>query len=426
MRNVKSLVDDLFVCRREQSVQGTTVYKYTAKSCSKLANVQLSPIGQSENTLDRRFMAETSSREAKSAEDCLLIVGKKKLHRLIDPAHLVDSWHRKLCSGSRNLTLIGFLAIFAFSELYFTWLLILDTQRKYRHRLDVFECLKTNKSLSPYHATPLPLRNLETEAQVKAYTNYDGSFTDSVRLFLVEFKLFYGWREVCLYLEIAHSLVFNSHSMPLYVGLYIAQYVSKSLWLIQIRSQVKDCSASLIKTFKASKSGQDYGANQSREAKNNNMRLLTLTYLNFELFRREQKAYQSLSNFLFLQMILLVLPLMVTPYLTLSVMNRDDRIIMFIFVGYTFSFFNIHPITSAIRTNMVLDLMKDMSRLVAYIAENHLETSLVARLWSSQIINYKDTLSFFAPKLLGISISFDKVVNLNAYYLLFVVFFLKA
>lgn len=277
--------------------------------------------------------------------------------------------------GTAHSAWVGFFMCFGFGAFFLNLMTILDILRRSWYRLEVFECLKAGRSLSPINTIPLRLIELETESQVTTYKNHDGSFASFVKLFLTEFKLSYQWREILFYSEIVHILAFNSFSMPLYIGTYIAQYGSMTLWLNQIHLQVNDCINTLINTLKIS---DDNATRISQnEANKNNIRLLMLAYLNFELFRRKQKAYQSLTNFLLLQMILMNLPLMVMTYLALASFRENDKIIMFIMLCYTF--LNLYLITSAVRTNSVLKLMKDMSRLFAYIAENHLEQTMVAR-----------------------------------------------
>lgn len=416
VNNIKSLVDDLFICHRQvdSTNQSLVAYTYTTRG----GQHPVQAFVRFGNTFSRLFMNNFSNRIAKPrAKDSFSIVGQRKLHQLIEPAHLTDSWHRKLCLLLRKLTPIGFLMCFGCGQLVLSCMIIFDIGRRTRYRLEVFECLRENKSLSHYYTIPLKLRDLGSGSENSAYKNHDGSLANLLKLFLIEFKVSYGWREALLYIDIVQLLFFLSFEFPLYMGIYVAQYGSKTLWLKQIQLQVKGCINSLIESVKMTEIKQRIDTTNQRNEQNNNMKLITLAYLNFELFRREQTAYQSLTNFLLMQMMLVTVPLVIAAYLTLALLKQDDRIIMLIFVSYAFSFLNIYLVASAIRTHMALKLMNDMSRLLAYITENHIELTLVARLWSSQILNYKETMDRFAPKILGISISFDKIVNLNAYLL---------
>lgn len=408
---MKSLVDDLFVCR-EQFDAGGLVYKYTPKGNLFIVrdHYRLAP---SKTGTDALKLAEAEN------SSCLSIRGNKKLHQLIDPAHLKDSWHRKLSLGSSMLTQLGFITCFGFGFLFLTATTILDVMRRLWYRLALFDCFRQDKTLSPQYLTPLRLRDLETKSQFEAYNNLDGSLVNFLRLFLIEFKLFYGWREISTFIQIVHILVFGSFTITLYVGIYVALYGSKTLWLNQIRSQVRHCLANLMKSVNTIGIRNSDEANKQCRYQNNNMKLLTLAYLNFELFRREQGAYRSLTNFLITQMTLMNVPMLIITYLTLPGLRSDAKFIAFCLTCHIFSILNVYLITSAIRTNMALKLMRDLSRLVAYMAENSLERTPVARLWSLQILNYSETLNCFGPKLFGIPISFDRVVTLNAYLMTF-------
>lgn len=411
--NLRALIDDLFVCRggpaAVHGVDGCRVYKGGAFIGRTHPKSEYHSPQTVESTVDLTTMP---------------IGDRRRNHQLllVEPDHLTDHWHRRLCLGSRHLTRVGFVMVFCFGFLFLALMVVQETIRFHQYRLNIFDCLKVNKSLSPKHSTLLRLRDLGKEWQIEAYKNFDGSPGSSLRLILVEAKLLLSWREMVTILEITSCAVMLSLSLMLYVGIYIAQYISKTLWLNQIRSQVQDCIRSL---FEAATQIADEHNKRARDLRNN-VRQLTLAYANFELFRREQRAYQSLANFLVAQMILVSVPLLAITFATVASLHTDDLIVTFVLVSYALSILNIYLITSAIRTNMALKLMKDMSRLVAYIAANSLEHSRVARLWSSQILDYSRTLSCFAPKLFGIPISYDKIINLNAYLLALWIFTARA
>lgn len=411
-RNIKMLVEDLFICQGQaNSVGGQGFYKYTSKGNSFIVRAYLLAFRRSGGGNFNRHLMVKMNQLVDSTKNCLFILGDKQLHELVEPAHLKDRWHRQLCYSFRKLTHIGLFMCFGFGKFFLTSMTVIEIVRRVDYRLLLTQCLNENKSLSAQFAFPLQLRELETESQLAAYENHDGSFANFLELFFIEYRLYYGWREMFTYCMLVHVILIGSFSIALYQGIYIAQHVSRTLWFNQIRQQVKGCIASLIGAYKSNV------PRDREETKNNNIRLLTLAYLNFESFRREQRAHQSMTNFLVAQMFLMIIPLVITTYLTLNILSESDRLVMFSFICYTFSLLDVYLITSAIKTNTALKLMKELSRLLAYITESNLEQSLIARLWSSQILNYNQTLSCFAPKLLGISISFDKIVNLNVYML---------
>lgn len=418
---MRVLVDDLFV--RNEKVCPTNkerVLEYTAKADHSIARAYSKALG----SISNRFSVNKLKRPIELNTDVLLIVGDRELHQLIEPAHLTDWWHRRLCAGSRRLSQLGFLIIIGFGFFVLAPIVTIELVRRLSYRLNFLSCLKEGKFLSPQHFIPLRLGGLEgPAAEFFAHSDLDGSLMNYGRLILAEIRLDYGWIELFNLSGLVHLMACSSFTCSLYIGLYMAQYGSKTLWLNQIRQQVRGCIDSLIS---APRSTNEHRTRRADSPENTNIKMLTLAYLNFELFRREQKAYQSLINFLVFQMILMNLPVVVITYLSLAVLHENDRIIMFIFVGYTFSFLNSYLITSAIRTNMVLKLMKDMSRLLAYMTKDHLEQTMVARLWSMQVLNYGEALSCFAPKLFGISISFDKIVSLNVYMVALWILSLKA
>lgn len=417
--DMKALIDDLFVCHEQiDHTDGQTTHIYVAKNGPPVGLAHSQPATRTACRPIPTCRAFIHSNKPAH----LVIHGKRRLQQLIKPAHLSDWWHKRLCFGSKKLTHVAFSVIFPFGFGLLTSMTVMDVIRRHQYRLDTFECSREGKFLSPHYTTPMRLQELKTEWKLAAYKNHDGSLGDLIKLIFIETRFFLTWREISTYLQILNILVFGSFTISLYIGIYIAQYGSKTLWLNQIRLQVRGCIESLIKSsVKTRNLDHDYA-----EENNNNLRRLTLAYLNFELFRREQKSYQSLTDFLVTQMILMNAPLIIMTYLTLTVLRDEDTVITTLLVSYVFSFLNIYLLTSAIRTNMVLKLMKDLPRLLAYATANHLEQTLMARLWSAQILNYSETLSCFAPKLFGIPISFDRIVNLNAYLLVFWVFALKS
>lgn len=420
VRSLKSLVDDLFVCRKQvDELDGRKAYIYTPKHSLSLPLKYADAFKRLNGAFGVNYM-DRWTRTASSVDDSLILFDGKRLHESIEPAHLADWWHQMLCHGSRLMTKTGFYLFFGFGYFFLNSMTIIEIARRQAYRLDSLECLVQNKTLSPHYWAPIRLAELREEWHISAYSNYRGTCSETFKLFLIEARLFMGWPQILTYLEITQILVISSFALTLYIAIYIGQYVSKTLWLYQVRLQIKKCLVSLIEIVQTDGTRESRGSTASKrcaEKKDHSMRLLTLAYLNFELFRREQNSYQLLVNFLITQMILMNVPLLIITYLTLAMLRSDDKVITFILVTYVFSFLNIYLITSARRTNMALKLMKDISRLLAYMTENSLEQSLMANLWSLQLLNYAETLSCFAPKLFGIPISFDRIVNLNVYLL---------
>lgn len=355
-------------------------------------------------SIDRDYKSDFQ----KQAISHLSVPLKENLINYVRPANLTSVSFKRLLKLDQYFLIaaiaVGLLpnTLIALSinciELYF----------RVNHRRTQLECLKWHPDGVPINdyvrLNPLDPRGIQ------AYQNYDGSISYFIYLAtIIEINLTPSNAiiSVGFYLSATGFILLSTF----YYDLYLRAYYDKIVWINQLKEQIEYC----IKALKIHKLlSCTIGANESRERSVD--RALIITYLNYELFRRQQRSYELLSNFLLLQLSVLTSSALLISYIITIYVSPGTNRMFFAVTIYMFFFTNSQLIISAYKTSKIEKLMKCIDRLLAAGSLNSMENSAIIRLWNRQLLSEQATREFFAGKLFGIYLNYGRIVTFNVYF----------
>lgn len=345
-----------------------------------------------------------------------------------------------------TFTSIGIVVSLAFV------LAFMELKERVSNRLISIDCSKWRNLAVPLNTFHPELPSITDQNDLKVFENYNGKMSVFINLIYIESKYYLTERNFCLLLEIALLLIPATFVLALYFDIYGHTFADKQVWIKQVQKQVKYC----IKLLYKRKSILLLIRKQADERTNKEMRgnrklyhrslnnvdvddddkdesikidyyeslelfdyklikALTVTYLNYELFRRQQKSYQRLMNFLVFQWSVLIGQDLISCYIVGTVIKSSYTQFLLLLGTFAFMFFNLYLISGAFRINQIEKLIKSILELLAGGANNSMQLTHIMDLWRRQLIDEKEAKQLFSLKIFGIDISFEKILTLNGY-----------
>lgn len=232
---------------------------------------------------------------------------------------------------------------------------------------------------------------------------------------------------MCLLLHTWCSIIACKHS-AYHFAFFIHLHSDKLTWLEQITSQVNDCISRLSYirhrySFKESFMKSEMMTNSLNEELDETIERITSTYLNFELFRREQKYYTKVANPMLAQEALQCLSCLFYCYYfnsRQSSNNSSSKVFYWISSTCVVMAANFYLTLGALLTSRMDKLIKRAEILVAI----SIQISPLAKqsaygfnyaidLWRRLLTSELDSKKLLAPNIFGMHLSHGKLVNLN-------------
>lgn len=354
------------------------------------------------------------------------------LTSLVVPRNISSSWYKQLVLFDSFF--MTSCVVFGFSTclMFFFRTLRSEIYARIRRRLNQLECQKWNKNGVLIRDLLIQLPVFKTNQEILEYesillnsdnnNNDNESLNVSISIFVTEAKYYFSNYKVAMScFEILFLMLLFIFIGSFYYLSYTRTYSDRYVWLRQIRDQLKHCLE--LATQLAI---PDDDSLELIECNNNNnnldsnlLKALTITFLNYELFRRQHKNYLAVTNFLILQLSILLADVMLcTYYIGAICKDPEYNQLIILFSVYVGALVNGHIVSSAIMTGNLEQMMKDIMKLLAVCTSNSMHATHIVGLWRLQVMNERDTLDFYANKLLGVIISYKQVFSMNSYIII--------
>lgn len=186
-----------------------------------------------------------------------------------------------------------------------------------------------------------------------------------------------------------------------YSSTYVLTHIHKAIWLDQVHKMTQNCNSMLNQSVV----NNDLFAEQ-----------LTIAYIHFELFRRRQNQHQRFMSFMFIQAFLATSISMLAVFVLGSIV--ESKYLIFILIVLTiFTFLlNCFLLCGSLISSKLIDLMKSLNTLVARCNRSRqLQDLKCLNLWRRQLVSADEIRQTYGPKVLGISIAYNKLLALNLY-----------
>lgn len=372
------------------------------------------------------------------------------LVEMVKPGNLTSKWHKTLLSYDKY-----FFKGTVFCTLLPAFIIIIlnvigEIYKRVKQRLDSLECQKWKLEGVLIKET-IKLNPLNSQEDKLAYSTYDGTTRQFIYLMMqVETKYYLSTRVVFAILEMLIVALFFASVAAFFYYLYVRSFLNRLVWLIQIQEQVNWSTNHLkskILNYTENESNSDFDNLEISHGDDNEMyytnseellmgystkhaytrvvcpqnkattlRAILITYLNYELFRKQQVEYLKLATLLLSQLIALVVTTFVFCYFIGTKMknNLSQTYILFIST-YLMAFLNLHLLIGAILISRSVELTKSILSLLAAATLNKMQLLDVVDLWRRQLQGEEGTKKNFAIKLFSVYLSYDSIISFDAY-----------
>lgn len=239
----------------------------------------------------------------------------------------------------------------------------------------------------------------------------------------IEFKRFLSVETIIRLLEIGTLTFFNAIWFGLHSALYCAAHIDKLVWMSQIVGQIDYYIQRATISLETNKgvckpslcSSQNAEANLN--APSDLLEAFSVAYLNFHLFRNQQKNYQHLASLMMVQVAIPCIVSLAICYYLGYYERIGTAAVPVVFMSTCVVFFtNFYLTFGALMKSRIDQLMKRIFSLIAISSQiDEFKSSFALDLWRRQLVGEIDTRRIFAPSALGINLSFSKIVSLNLY-----------
>lgn len=374
---------------------------------------------------------------------------------MVRPAHLTSNWHKKLICLEGYYYYLRMISGLVPCFIVITATILTEIYLRVEERLNIFECSQKQGN-SFYIRKKINLSPLNFEDLTK-YLAYDGSRLNFIKLMLtVEVKYYLTRRIVFGLLELYLATTIILFIASFYYLLYVRSFLNRMIWLNQLQEQLNWCSKHIIdigrtkdldgfngftnllngneKSFIVNsdqlimkiltkhfevEADVDNGVEAKKERVKENklisLKAILITYLNFELFRKQQANYHRLANFLIFQMTLLIGSVLLLCYFIGTNVNVGSNSILLFTSTYLVLCMNVHLISSAVMTNKILKLMRTIFKLMAGASSIDLQLTDIIDIWRRQLLDDEQTVEHFSIRFFGVYLSYDRIITFNAY-----------
>lgn len=344
-----------------------------------------------------------------------MILSIKKLD-LMKPCISSSEWHKNILLITKFATKFSTLTFLYIPLIFAIWIYIMDIRENIQHRLSLIECQQWNSNGTLVRMEDVAISATELSSKdIEKYTTFDGSLIEMANLFLfVETKYYFSWRRMTFITEVAIAIF----SMEIWISLlfinfYVIASVNKIIWLKQLRihlGSILTLTRKLANRIDKKDSIRDWSIMEDRILLD-----LTISYLNFELFRRQQNRFLMMANILIMANGLVsgcILTLVYSVANNLKIKHIDLVTYVIIAVMMTT---NILMLLSSYIGKILEKITKDVDQILAHCSRLELENSYPVELWRRYDLSSRETRNLFAASLFGTYISYEKVVQFNAY-----------
>lgn len=241
-----------------------------------------------------------------------------------------------------------------------------------------------------------------------------------LELYLIEAKYYlysngYHWFEMFLLLFMLSS------SICFYSGIHLIIHYERIIWLNEISDQIRTCIKLLYNYQQLESLSMSKNIFDGRHLKANRLSLtqsITIAYINYDLFRKQQKSFKSVSNFLSAQGAGLGLSTMLFAYVVGTTTKADSAFIMLATASFAACYLNYYVLITAIVTKKIDSLHIDIIRLLAFGQVCSLRQLHIFALWRRHLAGRAEARKLFAPSILSVHLTYDRLLTLNIYVLI--------
>lgn len=355
----------------------------------------------------------------KDASDLMNILFEIHLMGLVRPANMSIRAHRMLLRLDLGWLLLCFVNSLLTYPMIGVIVFLFELYTRTEHRMEQLECLKWQPTAvtieNAYYLQPLA-----TKEYRDAYEAFDGSLGARIYLLLVEYMNARTPSRFLFGVELIVSFDLGCILIAFYCIVATHSCADRTVWLNQIDRQVEACNQIMSSLIDEQRGASDSTRRRFVERKpcqrNRLIRALTITYLNLELFRRQQSSFGKLINFSLVQLSLFIMVIFVLCYVAGTTLRTGNNELLLLMSTYAVMIFNIPLVINAHRISKMERIMRNLTVTLARSSQlDWLSQSQLMNLWRRQVLTDREVISLFASSLLGVPVTYQRVLSFNAY-----------
>lgn len=371
----------------------------------------------------------------------LSILVEKRLQDLVQPYIQSSKWLRIKIVYEHYLLIVVVASTVLAAWIASSFLFAAELFFRVEHRSKEEACKQWHPDGVPviggFHLAPL-----ESMQERQAYQENRGGLGSLARLMLIEAGYLLTPAKLISVVEFLATSLFALASSGFSYSLFVWSQMDQIMWIRQIEAQLEECILMMEASGtrrRLTGSKRPFSGGQSsatgfvvwldepevatippiaHSELDNLIKSLTVTFLNYELFKRRQSNYRRLINFILSQLAVLVAGMLIVCYLAgTNIKNIDKRILLF---AATFLVFllNVYMFLAATKMRYVGRVIAKMMKLIARAASLSMQQSQMIALWHRQILNEREAEQLFSSSVFTIYVSYNKIITLNGYLMI--------
>lgn len=407
------LIDELIENHRNSNFVTKSTLNDT-ENCYLSSSNNLSPLQS-----NRSKSAQTI---AKKDDQYTRILKQIKYLRLVKPANVSSRWHRNLVKLNNTFVLGLFLiAVFA-QTAYLSTFILVDLVVMSHNRLQSMSCSHSLGPNATFLGSFTPIVQFSSENHLATYKSHlNGGKNDTIDLLnlalTIESKYYLNRAMLWFHLlEVCVAFVNCAFWSGLWANFYLIGLIDKATWIGQIRRQTNECIrlSNLQKLHKSTR--MSFNHRDELEL----IKMLTITLLNFELFRRKHSKFKSLKNSLFGHFAFFSFVSFSAGYIVARRIHNYYNGYVVIPSTIIVIMMDLYLISSSYLSKKIERLMRDMTNVVARCYSERINTDLEypLQLWQRQMLTEAELNTVFASTFLGFYVTYKTIVAVNVYLIL--------
>lgn len=231
-----------------------------------------------------------------------------QLGSLVRPTHMKLKFHNFSIIFYRWATIFFYCLSMIVCFILFISMICIQLKNRISHKFNQIECRKWQPNGVPTAKGFLVLPQLTTERERQLYLSYTGTSGELAHIVWLELHEWLTPAIAISVIEIIFFMTTGTKWLILWLGAYIHAQMQRYVWLAELVFQVTKTVDFMCRTFMKTASDKQtfvrdeyytYIPNAANNLEYKITKLLTICYLNFELFRRQHRRHYKLIRFLF-------------------------------------------------------------------------------------------------------------------------------
>lgn len=263
------------------------------------------------------------------------------------------------------------------------------------------------------------LEPLESKADLDLYLALLKGQVSSLRVAIgVELPLIWTYQLLISSLQVVIVFILVSYQLCFQFYILVQGNMSKRLWVSELQQQLKNC-FSLLDHFEKLAAIEGTCSASSSQPRLTPIyrvkveRALTIAYLNFELFRRNQRPSLEFQNRFSTQVLGIFFSGLFYGSYILFILGPDKTSVILFLVMLFISITNMYVIVSLYVTLGIEALFKNINVLVAKATKSEMELSYVITLWRRQMTTESQIKRTFTTCVFGLSFTERALITFN-------------